>query len=70
MSRKTSLQKRTPGSLHPVCSTAAIEEVTVAADERAHGPKHHAKCPDCAATLSVRQIESGRYELDFVRHET
>ena len=69
-STKTTMKTNAPkGSLPPACSTSAIVEMTAAADERAHGPKHHAKCPDCGATLIVRKLENGRYELDFVRHD-
>ncbi len=52
----------------PLFTQEAIDEIKAVADERAHGPKHHAKCPDCGATLSVRPLENGRTKLDFVKH--
>ncbi len=35
----------------------AITELTEAADERQHGLKHQAICPDCGAVLSVRRLD-------------
>ena len=47
----------------------AIGEIKEVQDFKRFGPKHHAKCPDCGAIVYVRELENGRYELDFVEHK-
>ncbi len=47
---------------------AAIAEIAEQADYRRNGPKDHATCPDCGATVSIRKLENDRYELNFVEH--
>lgn len=48
----------------------AVREVAAANDERANGPKHQVKCPDCGATLSVTNTKGGRYQITFIKHST
>jgi hypothetical protein len=55
-----------------VVSEKAIEEVRAVNEarheEETYGPRYHAKCPDCGATVNVRTLENGRHELEFVKH--
>lgn len=46
----------------------ATEEIHLNLEEQRLGPKHHVKCPDCGATLSIRIDEMGRYHATLIKH--
>ncbi len=48
----------------------AVAEIEAANQERANGPSHHVKCPDCGATLAIYVLSNGRYEARLIKHAT
>jgi len=51
-----------------IISQEAFEEIAAHADFKQHGPKDETKCPDCGATVRIRQLDNGRFELEHVKH--
>lgn len=48
----------------------AIDEIAEGADVRNKGLKNQVCCPDCMAILLVHLKEDGRFDLEFVKHQT